>query len=414
MPLSAAVVTVRMLSGFSLQNGYLFRTMDQSKSMPRAAGWVASGLLAGFSAAGCGTISPSSTSPSPAQSALAASSDTFRIEQVVPGVRYVYSWSARGPWAIHLVEVRRPCAPVWQARKAGPPQSQRATTSALAAGALAAINADFFALPQGNTVGAHVSAGSVIASPVARPVVAFTRAGFWLGQARLERPTDARLLAIEHVNRPRADTSQPNLRLFTHWFGAESPRDTVSRALHVRVLPADRGGVIVATDSLGGPYPLDSMHRVVHAPRAMRFRSGDTVRWAVRVVPAEGNAAGRFAQEVVGGFPLLVREGASVLASQPGVRAEFGNQRHPRSAIAFTNEGSVLLILVDGRQAPYSDGMSLPELTDLVLRMGARDALNLDGGGSSALVVQGRVVNRTSDQQGERAVGNALALVRCG
>jgi exopolysaccharide biosynthesis protein len=66
---------------------------------------------------------------------------------------------------------------------------------------------------------------------------------------------------------------------------------------------------------------------------------------------------------------------------------------------------------VDGRQAPYSDGMTLAELAALMRRLGATDALNLDGGGSTTMVVQGRIVNRPSDQEGERHVGDALAVI---
>jgi exopolysaccharide biosynthesis protein len=57
--------------------------------------------------------------------------------------------------------------------------------------------------------------------------------------------------------------------------------------------------------------------------------------------------------------------------------------------------------------------MTLEELATLFLRLGVQHAINLDGGGSSALVVRGVVMNRPSDAQGERAVGNALALQRC-
>jgi exopolysaccharide biosynthesis protein len=74
---------------------------------------------------------------------------------------------------------------------------------------------------------------------------------------------------------------------------------------------------------------------------------------------------------------------------------------------------------VDGRQAPYSDGMSLAELARLMLALGTPQALNLDGGGSTTLVYADPdsggallVANRPSDAGGERAVGNALALVR--
>jgi exopolysaccharide biosynthesis protein len=57
--------------------------------------------------------------------------------------------------------------------------------------------------------------------------------------------------------------------------------------------------------------------------------------------------------------------------------------------------------------------MTLAELADLFLRLGAREAINLDGGGSSAMVIRGQVINRPSDASGERAVGNALLLDRC-
>ncbi|NJD19939.1 MAG: phosphodiester glycosidase family protein, partial [Gemmatimonadetes bacterium] len=74
--------------------------------------------------------------------------------------------------------------------------------------------------------------------------------------------------------------------------------------------------------------------------------------------------------------------------------------------------GRLWLVVVDGRQAPHSLGMTLPELTELLEALGAEEALNLDGGGSSVMVVRGAVHNRPSDEAGERAVVNALALVR--
>jgi exopolysaccharide biosynthesis protein len=86
--------------------------------------------------------------------------------------------------------------------------------------------------------------------------------------------------------------------------------------------------------------------------------------------------------------------------------------RHPRTAIGW-NGRRLFLVVVDGRQPPWSDGMTLDEMTWLFQRLRATDALNLDGGGSSALVLNGRVVNRPSDREGERAVGNALALGGC-
>ena len=71
---------------------------------------------------------------------------------------------------------------------------------------------------------------------------------------------------------------------------------------------------------------------------------------------------------------------------------------------------------VDGRQAPFSDEMTLVELAGLFRSLGATGAINLDGGGSTTMVVRegGRpaVISRPSDPSGERAVANTLAVIR--
>jgi exopolysaccharide biosynthesis protein len=79
----------------------------------------------------------------------------------------------------------------------------------------------------------------------------------------------------------------------------------------------------------------------------------------------------------------------------------------------------LFLVTIDGRRPGYSVGMTLREAARLALDLGATEALNLDGGGSTTMAVRrdssGReryeVVNRPSDPQGERPVGNSLALV---
>jgi len=128
--------------------------------------------------------------------------------------------------------------------------------------------------------------------------------------------------------------------------------------------------------------------------------------WGIsREVPAHGEG-------MVGGFPELLDRGRPVgdlgVAERPG----FAGSRHPRTAVAVDEDtGRLWLVVVDGRQPPYSVGMTLPELLRLVEALGAEEALNLDGGGSSSLVVRGRLRNTPSDGE-ERAVVNALALVR--
>jgi len=116
---------------------------------------------------------------------------------------------------------------------------------------------------------------------------------------------------------------------------------------------------------------------------------------------------------VVGGFPELLDGGRMTGDLGVAERPAFAAVRHPRTAIGLDSEQDRLwLAVVDGRQAPRSVGMSLPELVDLFLSLGADEALNLDGGGSSAMTLRGRLVSQPSDADGERRVGNSLWLVR--
>ena len=70
----------------------------------------------------------------------------------------------------------------------------------------------------------------------------------------------------------------------------------------------------------------------------------------------------------------------------------------------------MLLLVVDGRQPGYSTGMSLTALAELLLEFGAADAINLDGGGSSTMFLDGKVVNKPSDAAGERPVSDVILI----
>jgi exopolysaccharide biosynthesis protein len=92
----------------------------------------------------------------------------------------------------------------------------------------------------------------------------------------------------------------------------------------------------------------------------------------------------------------------------PGFFGSFVAARQPRTLAGVRDDGTLLLVTVDGRRPGWSAGMTLPEAARLMRSLGARDALNLDGGGSSAMTVRGEVVNRPSDRGGERAVSDGV------
>jgi exopolysaccharide biosynthesis protein len=98
----------------------------------------------------------------------------------------------------------------------------------------------------------------------------------------------------------------------------------------------------------------------------------------------------------------------------------FNNNRHPRTCVCITNDENLLLITVDGRNA-MAQGMNLHELTYLLKMLNCKDAINLDGGGSSTMYIKGQpfdgVVNYPCDNKqfdhlGERAVSNVLMILK--
>lgn len=138
---------------------------------------------------------------------------------------------------------------------------------------------------------------------------------------------------------------------------------------------------------------------------------GDSLFAGFRLSREEGAVRGE--TEAVGGFPELLDAGRRVGDLGVGESPGFAAAPHPRTAVAVDPATRTLwLVVVDGRQPGYSTGMTLPELTQLLEGLGAREALNLDGGGSTVLVVRDQVVNRPSEEKGERPVVNALALGR--
>ena len=111
-------------------------------------------------------------------------------------------------------------------------------------------------------------------------------------------------------------------------------------------------------------------------------------------------------QEAIGGGHILVRDGKNVAPN---------DKLQPRTAIGIKADGSVVMFIVDGRQAPSSRGMNYPELAAAMIALGCVEALELDGGGSSTLLAQREASSdlecRNSPSYGyERKVATSLAV----
>lgn len=161
------------------------------------------------------------------------------------------------------------------------------------------------------------------------------------------------------------------------------------------------------------PQPSDSIHRKYYQYGTLLLDKGRPVF----VVPDSARLAERnlLATDVMTAGPMLVRDGSLVPMRTDKT---FVTNRHNRTAVGLRADGTILLVVVDGRTR-QSEGLSLLDFSRLLRYLGCRQALNLDGGGSTTMYVRGYknggLVNHPSDNgrydsDGERTVSNCIIV----
>jgi hypothetical protein len=187
------------------------------------------------------------------------------------------------------------------------------------------------------------------------------------------------------------------------WQLAGSPLKVVERRPNAGHTPIPKDGVVL---SFGGTILPTGLERLDVGQQVI-IETHFQTRLDTR--PEQWVAA----QDVVGGAGLLVHRGQPIMDWSPEqLRDGFDTERHPRTMIGTTRGSAVWLVTVDGRNPSLSLGMTFAELTNLARKLNLVEALNLDGGGSTTMVVGGRIVNHPSDATGPRKVSDALVVTR--
>ena len=212
---------------------------------------------------------------------------------------------------------------------------------------------------------------------------------------------DGRTLTIKGLNRQRITD---DLVLFNRNYAGSTRTNEHGREVRVSKGRATevsaKGNMRLDRDSL-----VLSGHGA-NADALAHIRRGDRVAIAQTL----GSRLADEARLVVGGGPLLVEKGVvNVRSREESMASDIAYGRAPRTGVGV-NDGTVLLMVVDGR-SQYSAGMSLKEFATYLKRFGAVSAVNLDGGGSSEMVLDGKIMNRPSDGS-ERPVSIGLGIFR--
>ncbi|MGC9437988.1 phosphodiester glycosidase family protein [Streptomyces sp. WG5] len=359
----------------------------------------------------------------------------------------------RGPWRVDVLTVdpRRFRGSLEAAY--GPDLENRETTSELSmsAGATAAVNAGFFVLDPkagapGDPAGVGVYDGRLLSEPVAgRPslvlhangrrteIVRFT----WQGQVEGAGSS----LPLNGVNRVPglirncggtagdAPTSMPlhdatctnpdQLVAFTPDYGRHTPPGEGLEAVldaHDRIveLRSPRGGALPP----GGSSVQATGRRV--ADLAALAHVGHRLRVSTTLIDERGHRVSPSPRtDILNAGPELVRDGrlhvtpatdGMVRPGDPSWYYGWVHKRNPRTLAGVDAAGRTVLVTADGRSTD-SLGLSIGESAEVATSLGLRDAVNLDGGGSTTMVSNGDVISDPSDAAGERPVGDALLIL---
>jgi len=340
----------------------------------------------------------------------------------IPGLRYEQR-KTEGPLSIHILEVD-PRQLRIEAVRALDDGVGRETVASMAqrTGAVAAVNAGFFRIGgryDGEPDGILKVRQQWFSDPTVngRGAIGWAEGG---ASARIGRVSmkwqlrsGGKTWPVDGVNRPRGTAEAILYNWAFHRNTLTDPGGTEFLILHDRITGVShQGNAGIPMD--GFVYSLGPQSAV----KADELKVKARVKVDCRIESADGPAtpAKRDWQAmdyIVGGVPALFFDRKLAFdATSEKMRAGFAEERHPRTAIGLRADGSWILAVVDGRQPELSIGMNLRELSELMLSLGCVDALNLDGGGSSTVYYQGKVVNSPSDPAKDRPVSDAIVVLR--
>lgn len=292
---------------------------------------------------------------------------------------------------------------------AGPTINQRAPVKLICTRhrAYAGVNGGFFSY-QGPPLGMLVIDGEWIKAPRdERTVLGIAEDGELL-MDRLQFKGRVHFsghgyLELTALNRGHAEDS--SLVMYTRRWGSQ-----VKGAERRTRLVVDRTGMVTRVESDGTSVAIPPGGFVLSgnggfAPSLRKVEVGTVVTVELKTEPAWPKL-----KHAIGGGPRLVKNGREHITARPEkFRSDVYAGARPRTAAGITKDGRLVLVAVEGGRAGDGGGMTLQELASTMIKLGVEQAMNLDGGGSTTFVVEGRVINRPSDGCA-RSVSNALLV----
>ncbi|MFG6495103.1 phosphodiester glycosidase family protein [Fictibacillus sp. UD] len=214
-------------------------------------------------------------------------------------------------------------------------------------------------------------------------------------------------------------TDSSELIHYTSQFGSDTPIGEGAEAVM-----NSKGIVTEIRESRGGSIPLGSTVLAGTGESAnwilKNLQTQEIVNLKKKVIADDSTLPIGKGTNIINGGPRLLKDGKITIPStaegfhqpdNPEFFYQFGQKRHPRTVAGIKADGSILLVTIDGRKPGKSVGANFKESAQLLKSLGAVNAVNLDGGGSTTMTINQKMVSSPSDATGERPVGDAILLL---
>lgn len=272
------------------------------------------------------------------------------------------------------------------------------TTIARKNHSIVAINGTYFKPQTGVPLGTLMINKKLYTGPIYnRVAMGIFDDGFDMARVELNATlkTSKGDVKIDNVNQPRM-LSTYVIAYSPEWghFAPPSPKYGIQMAVE--------NGKITSISKDALPIPENGYVIVGPKDRLEKTFKSRHANVDIKTIPDWKNV-----NHIISGGPYLVKNGEVFIDMTEQKLGAIGG-RNPRTAIGYTQEGNLIMVAVDGREGS-SVGMTLRELAGFLKSVGCTNAMNLDGGGSTVMYVNGKVVNMPA-VKGGIALSNALTI----
>jgi hypothetical protein len=356
-------------------------------------------------------------------------SDTVSTSIVFPGVIHT-QYSLPGPFTINVlqVDISNPHITFESYKPSGGLTKTTVQSSAndhIGHRVMGAVNADFFSFKTGWSMNNQVVNGKpVLGQSTIKSQFVFTKdRKVYIDGFSFAGTVFAKNRISINVNKVNYNRDTDQMVLFTSFKGESTGTDETGSEVILNLLSPEW----IMNDTLvfrvsqkvsGNSFIPISGAVLSGAGTAATFLNenigvGDTIKLYLAYIPRTVGAIVKNITQIISGNGRLIKNGIPypTIGDYDQSGAKFIEARHPRTFIGQNDDSTkIFLCTVDGRQST-SLGMNFMEMANFLLSIGIKNALNLDGGGSTTMVVQGQIVNSPSDSSGERPVANTLQVI---